>query len=249
MTKRLTLWTLPIAFMLAVTGCSAEQSSESTDSASGQAQSQKASPPAGEGKAGKLSGEQIEAIAKNLLDGDQAVQVIGNAQMQQQLKIAKEADLPSGIKPEKCAELNAKYTVTDLTASVSATATSSSQAVGKVVQIFALTDNATRHNISKALKLDDLEGCEKVKLQLGGEQIEAERQILPLDVKADQSLTMSTSMDAGGGQTLTSVAVQALKGDKFVLVTLQTGTQQAAELSAQAVQLTDQAFAGLEAAQ
>lgn len=78
-------------------------------------------------------------------------------------------------------------------------------------------------------------------------KIETERQILPLDVKADQSLTMSTQMDAGGGQLLTSVVVQALRDGDFVLVTLQTGSQQAAELAAQAVELTDRAFAEIDA--
>ncbi|MNW68535.1 hypothetical protein D3C74_473260 [compost metagenome] len=60
---------------------------------------------------------------------------------------------------------------------------------------------------------------------------------------------MSTIMDAGGGQTLSSVAVQALDGNNFVLVTLQTGSMQPAELATQAVELADQAFDEIKAAQ
>lgn len=157
--------------------------------------------------------------------------------------------MPDGIKPEKCAELNAKYTVTDLTGSVAATSTSSSEQMGKVVQVFSLTDEATRKNVHDALALDDLEGCETVTIEQGGQEVKAQRQILPLAVKAERSLSMSTIMDAGGGQTLSSVAVQALVGNNFVLVTLQTGSMQPAELATQAVELADQAFDEIKAAQ
>ncbi|PJJ43253.1 hypothetical protein ATK23_0434 [Glutamicibacter mysorens] len=244
MTKRLTLWALPLAVSMMLAGCSSNSASEPAQSAASttSVDSQKEA-----ASGGALTAEQVKSVASKLMEGDNAVQVVGNEQMQQQLEIAKNAKAPSGIKPEKCAELNAKYSVTDLTASVSATATSSSESVGKVVQVFSLTDDATRNNVSQALTLDDLEGCENVTVETGGEKIETERQILPLDVKADQSLTMSTQMDAGGGQLLTSVVVQALRDGDFVLVTLQTGSQQAAELAAQAVELTDRAFAEIDA--
>ncbi|MGV2953041.1 hypothetical protein ACNPM8_12835 [Glutamicibacter sp. AGC46] len=246
MTKRLALWALPLATTMMLAGCSSNSATEPAETAvsTAPAESKKTSV-----SGDVLSPEQAESIASKLLEGDNAVQIVGNEQMQKQLEVAKNAETPSGIKPEKCAEMNAKYSVTDLTASVSATATSSSESVGKVVQVFSLTDEATRKNVSEALTLDDLEGCEKATVELGGEEIETQRQILPLDVEADQSLTMSTQMDAGGGQLLTSVVVQALQDGNFVLVTLQTGSQQPAELAAQAVELADRAFAEIEAAQ
>lgn len=245
MTMRLALWALPLAATMILAGCSTDSSTEPAESAASTTSEDSKNEAASDDA---LTSEQVESIAAKLLEGDNAVQVVGNQQMQQQLEVAKNAEAPSGIKPEECAEMNAKYSVTDLTASVSATATSSSESLGKVVQVFSLTDEATRKKVSEALTLDDLEGCEKVTVETGGEKIETERQILPLDVKSDQSLTMSTLMDAGGGQLLTSVVVQALRDDDFVLVTLQTGSQQAAELAAQAVELTDRAFAEIDAA-
>lgn len=245
MTKCLALWALPLAATMIAAGCSSNSAPEPAESSASTAPADSSKAAASDGE---LSPKQVESIASKLLDGDNSVQVVGNEQMQKQLEIAKNAELPSGIKPEKCADLNAKYSVTDLTASVSATATSSSESVGKVVQIFSLTDDATRKKVSQALKLDDLQGCENVTVELGGEEIEAERQILPLDVKADQSLAKSTRMEVGGGQQLISVDVQALQGSNFVLVTLQTGSQQPAELAAQAVELADRAFVEIETA-
>ena len=70
-----------------------------------------------------------------------------------------------------------------------------------------------------------------------------------MDVNAERALTMSTVMDAGGGQTLSSVAVQAIDGNNFVLVTLQTGSMQPAELATEAVKLTDQAFDEIKSVQ
>jgi len=242
MTKRGLFVVLPMAAALALAGCSASSSDQPPASSETSKPSENQSG-TGEQTTGKtLNAEQVESIAAKLLEGDPAVQVIGNEQMQPQLSAAKSAKLPDGIKPEKCAELNAKYTVTDLTGSVAATSTSSSEQMGKVVQVFSLTDEATRKNVHDALALDDLAGCETVSIEQGGKEIKARRQILPLDVKADRALTMSTIMDAGGGQSLSSVAVQALDGNNFVLVTLQTGSMQPAELATQAVKLADQAF-------
>lgn len=249
MTKRLVFWALPLAISLALAGCSAgssDQGSNSSESVSPSDQQGSADEPA-TGKT--LDAAQVENIASKLLEGDPAVQVIGNEQMQPQLSAAKNAKVPDGIKPEKCAELNAKYTVTDLTGSVAATSTSSSEQMGKVVQVFSLTDEATRKNVHDALALDDLEDCETVTIEQGGQEVKAQRQILPLAVKAERSLSISTIMDAGGGQTLSSVAVQALDGNNFVLVTLQTGSMQPAELATQAVELADQAFDEIKAAQ
>lgn len=249
MTKRLLFLALPIAASLALAGCSAGSSDQTPDT-SGSPSAEKSQEGTDGQTAGKnLSAQQVEDVASKLLDGDPAVQVIGNKQMQPQLSAAKDAKLPDGIKPEKCAELNAKYTVTDLTGSVAATSTSSSEQMGKVVQIFSLTDETTRKNVHEALALDDLAGCETVTIEQGGKEINAQRQILPLDVNADRSLTMSTIMDAGGGQKLSSVAVQALDGNNFVLVTLQTGSMQPAELATHAVELTDQAFDEIKAVQ
>ncbi|MGH3651993.1 hypothetical protein [Glutamicibacter sp.] len=249
MIKRSAFWALPLATAMALTGCSSGSSPEPSASLESQAPSADPSQPAEQSVGDALSAEEVESIASQIVEGDKAVQVIGNEQMQKQLAVAKDANLPSGIKPEKCADMNAEYSVTDLTGSVAATATSSSEAVGKVVQVFSLTDEATRKRVAQALTLDDLEDCKTVTIDQGGQEIQAERQILALDVQAEQSLTMSTQMDAGGGQILTSVAVQALDGNNFVLVTLQTGSQQPAELAGQAVELADQAFAEIESVQ
>ncbi|UYQ78465.1 hypothetical protein OF385_04755 [Glutamicibacter sp. JL.03c] len=249
MTKRILLLACPIAASLALAGCSAG-SSDQAPATSGSPSAVTSQEGTGGQTTGKnLSAQQVEDIASKLLDGDPSVQVIGNEQMQPQLSAAKNATQPDGIKPEKCAELNAEYTVTDLTGSVAATSTSSSEQLGKVVQVFSLTNEATRKNVQDALALDDLAGCETVTIEQGGKEIKAQRQVLPLDVKAERSLTMSTIMDAGGGQKLSSVAVQALDGNNFVLVTLQTGSMQPAELATQAVELTDQAFDEIKATQ
>ncbi|MGP9527465.1 hypothetical protein [Glutamicibacter sp. AOP5-A2-18] len=248
MTKRFVFSMVALTASLALAGCSGGVQSEENGTPGQPSESAKSqSQGAGDGKS--LDAKQVETVASTLLKSDQSVQVISNEQMQPQLEAAKDAEMPAGIKPEKCAELNAKYSVTDLTSSVAATSTSSSEEVGKVVQIFSITDEATRANVLNALAFDDLEDCGTVTIEQSGKELKAKRQILPMDVNAERALTMSTVMDAGGGQTLSSVAVQALDGNNFVLITLQTGSVQPAELATEAVKLTDQAFDEIKSVQ
>lgn len=229
------LWFLPLAAALALTGCS---SAGQTQPEPEQAQTQS--------QDGYLDAGQVETVVRTLLGEDPSLTVVGNETMQQQLQMAKGMGSTSGINPEKCAKQMEKYTVTDLTASVSATGSVTAESLGKVVQVFSITDEATRKKISDALTLDDISGCEKVTVEQSGEKLSADRQILPLKVDADQSLTMSTQMDVGGGQKMSSVVVQALKGNNFVIVTFQTGLAEPATMSAEAVELINKAFAEIE---
>ena len=229
------LWFLPLAAALALTGCS---SAGQTQPEPEQAQTQS--------QDGNLDAGQVETVVRTLLGEDPSLTVVGNETMQQQLQMAKGMGSTSGITPEKCAKQMEKYTVTDLTASVSATGSVTAESLGKVVQVFSITDEATRKKTSDALMLDDISGCEKVTVEQSGEKLSADRQILPLKVDADQSLTMSTQMDVGGGQKMCSVVVQALKGNNFVIVTFQTGLAESATMSAEAVELINKAFAEIE---
>lgn len=229
------LWFLPLAAALALTGCS---SAGQTQPEPEQAQTQS--------QDGNLDAGQVETVVRTLLGEDPSLTVVGNETMQQQLQMAKGMGSTSGITPEKCAKQMEKYTVTDLTASVSATGSVTAESLGKVVQVFSITDEATRKKISDALMLDDISGCEKVTVEQSSEKLSADRQILPLKVDADQSLTMSTQMDVGGGQKMSSVVVQALKGNNFVIVTFQTGLAESATMSAEAVELINKAFAEIE---
>lgn len=229
------LWFLPLAAALALTGCS---SAGQTQPEPEQAQTQS--------QDGNLDAGQVETVVRTLLGEDPSLTVVGNETMQQQLQMAKGMGSTSGITPEKCAKQMEKYTVTDLTASVSATGSVTAESLGKVVQVFSITDEATRKKISDALMLDDISGCEKVTVEQSGEKLSADRQILPLKVDADQSLTMSTQMDVGGRQKMSSVVVQALKGNNFVIVTFQTGLAESATMSAEAVELINKAFAEIE---
>lgn len=229
------LWFLPLAAALALTGCSSAGQTQPEPEQS-QTQSQD----------GNLDAGQVETVVRTLLGEDPSLTVVGNETMQQQLQMAKGMGSTSGITPEKCAKQMEKYTVTDLTASVSATGSVTAESLGKVVQVFSITDEATRKKISDALMLDDISGCEKVTVEQSGEKLSADRQILPLKVDADQSLTMSTQMDVGGGQKMSSVVVQALKGNNFVIVTFQTGLAESATMSAEAVELINKAFAEIE---
>lgn len=229
------LWFLPLAAALALTGCSSAGQTQPEPEQS-QTQSQD----------GNLDAGQVETVVRTLLGEDPSLTVVGNETMQQQLQMAKGMGSTSGITPEKCAKQMEKYTVTDLTASVSATGSVTAESLGKVVQVFSITDEATRKKISDALTLDDISGCEKVTVEQSGEKLSADRQILPLKVDADQSLTMSTQMDVGGGQKMSSVVVQALKGNNFVIVTFQTGLAESATMSAEAVELINKAFAEIK---
>ncbi|ALQ31413.1 hypothetical protein AA310_18005 [Arthrobacter sp. YC-RL1] len=229
------LWFLPLAAALALTGCSSAGQTQPEPEQS-QTQSQD----------GNLDAGQVETVVRTLLGEDPSLTVVGNETMQQQLQMAKGMGSTSGITPEKCAKQMEKYTVTDLTASVSATGSVTAESLGKVVQVFSITNEATRKKISDALTLDDISGCEKVTVEQSGEKLSADRQILPLKVDADQSLTMSTQMDVGGGQKMSSVVVQALKGNNFVIVTFQTGLAEPATMSAEAVELINKAFAEIE---
>lgn len=234
MLKRKAVAMLSLIAIMVASGCSAEQPPQEAPSAESSSSPQTI--------AGTLDAQQVESIASSLLAEEPGLSVVGNSVMQQQLQLAKNASASTGISPEKCAEQMEKFTVTDLTGSVSATASSTNEKLGKVVQIFSLTDEKTKDNISRALTLDDIKGCEEVSIEQSGETLQAQRQILPLKVGADQSLTMSTQLDAGANQKLSSVQVQALKDNNFVIVTFQTGMEEPATLSAEAVQVANKAF-------
>lgn len=234
MSKRKAVAMLSLIAIMVASGCSAEQPPQEAPSAESSSSPQTI--------AGTLDAQQVESIASSLLAEEPGLSVVGNSVMQQQLQLAKNASASTGISPEKCAEQMEKFTVTDLTGSVSATASSTNEKLGKVVQIFSLTDEKTKDNISRALTLDDIKGCEEVSIEQSGETLQAQRQILPLKVGADQSLTMSTQLDAGANQKLSSVQVQALKDNNFVIVTFQTGMEEPATLSAEAVQVANKAF-------
>ena len=234
MLKRKAVAMLSLIAIMVASGCSAEQPPQEAPSAESSSSPQTI--------AGTLDAQQVESIASSLLAEEPGLSVVGNSVMQQQLQLAKNASASTGISPEKCAEQMEKFTVTDLTGSVSATASSTNEKLGKVVQIFSLTDEKTKDNISRALTLDDIKGCEEVSIEQSGETLQAQRQILPLKVGADQSLTMSTQLDAGANQKLSSVQVQALKDNNFVIVTFQTGMEEPATLSAEAVKVANKAF-------
>lgn len=234
MSKRKAVAMLSLTAIMVASGCSAEQPPQEAPPAESSSSPQTI--------AGTLDAQQVESIASSLLAEEPGLSVVGNSVMQQQLQLAKNASASTGISPKKCAEQMEKFTVTDLTGSVSATASSTNEKLGKVVQIFSLTDEKTKDNISRALTLDDIKGCEEVSIEQSGETLQAQRQILPLKVGADQSLTMSTQLDAGANQKLSSVQVQALKDNNFVIVTFQTGMEEPATLSAEAVQVANKAF-------
>ncbi len=240
MSKKRGLLAIPMALALLMTGCSSADQGEAPAPGGASAQT--------EPKQGNLSAEQVESVVKDLLGEDPSAMIVGNDTMQQQLQMAKDVKSAGGIKPEKCAQQMEKYSVTDLTGSNSATGSVTDEKLGKVVQVFSVTDDDTLKKISQALTLDNIDGCKDITVEQGGETLNASRQILPLDVKADQALTMSTQLDAGADQKLSSTVVQALKGRNFVIVTFHTGMAEPAELSAQAVELANKAFAQIDAA-
>ncbi|PRB67537.1 hypothetical protein [Arthrobacter sp. MYb213] len=244
MTKR-SLWILPLAAMLALSGCSSSGGDDVASSAPSSQPSQQQEPTSGK----TLSADQVKDVVTKLVGDDSSAQILDNEVMKPQLEQAKNMSGASGIKPEKCADEQEKYSVTDLTGTVAASATVQGDATGKVIQIFSITDDATRTKISEALKLPNIDGCETITVSVSGQDVSADRQILKLDSTANQSLTMATQMKVGADQHLNSVAVQALDGNNFVLVTFSSGTVEAPLLAGDAMQLADQAFAEIKALQ
>lgn len=244
MTKR-SLWILPLAAMLALSGCSSSGGDEVASSAPSSQPSQQQEPTSGK----TLSADQVKDVVTKLVGDDSSAQILDNEVMKPQLEQSKNMPGASGIKPVKCADEQEKYSVTDLTGTVAASATVQGDATGKVIQIFSITDDATRTKISEALKLPNIDGCETITVSVSGQDVSADRQILKLDSTANQSLTMATQMKVGADQHLNSVAVQALDGNNFVLVTFSSGTVEAPLLAGDAMQLADQAFAEIKALQ
>ncbi|HAY44297.1 MAG TPA: hypothetical protein DCY59_12490 [Micrococcaceae bacterium] len=244
MTKR-SLWILPLAGMLALSACSSNGGDDAASSAPVSQPSQQQVPNSGK----TLSPDQVKNVVTKLVGDDSSAQILDNEVMKPQLEQAKNMSGASGIKPEKCAEEQEKYSVTDLTGTVAASATVQGDATGKVIQIFSITDDATRAKISDALKLPNIDGCESITVNVSGQDVSADRQILKLDSTANQSLTMATQMKVGAEQHLNSVAVQALEGNNFVLVTFSSGTVEAPLLAGEAMQLADQAFEEIKALQ
>ncbi|HJX78497.1 hypothetical protein [Glutamicibacter sp.] len=244
MTKR-SLWILPLAAMLALSSCSSSGGDDTVSTAPSSPSSQQQETTSGK----TLSADQVKDVVTKLVGDDSSAQILDNEVMKPQLEQAKKMSGASGIKPEKCADEQEKYSVTDLTGTVAASATVQGDATGKVIQIFSITDDATRTKISEALKLPNIDGCETITVSVSGQDVSADRQILKLDSTANQSLTMATQMKVGADQHLNSVAVQALDGNNFVLVTFSSGTVEAPLLAGDAMQLADQAFEEIKALQ
>ncbi|MGP9489165.1 hypothetical protein ACT3UA_16435 [Glutamicibacter sp. 363] len=244
MTKR-SLWLLPLAATLILTGCSGSDNADPVTTESSPAPSQKQDQTSGK----SLSADQVKDVVTKLVGEDSSAQILDNEVMKPQLENAKTMEGSNGIKPEECAKQQEKYTVTDLTGTVAASATVQGDSTGKVIQIFSITDAQTRKNISEALKLSDIEGCESISVSVSGQEVNTDRQILDLDSTADQALTMATQMKVGADEYLNSVAVQALEGNSFVLVTFSSGTVEAPLLAGEAMNLADQAFAEIKSLQ
>ncbi|MGP9650099.1 hypothetical protein CQ010_00755 [Arthrobacter sp. MYb211] len=244
MTKR-SLWLLPLAAALILTGCSGSDNADPVTAESSPAPSQKQDQTSG----ASLSADQVKDVVTKLVGEDSTAQILDNEVMKPQLENAKAMEGSNGIKPEKCAKQQEEYTVTDLTGTVAASATVQGDSTGKVIQIFSITDAQTRKNISEALKLSDIEGCESISVSVSGQEVNTDRQILDLDSTADQALTMATQMKVGADEYLNSVAVQALEGNNFVLVTFSSGTVEAPLLAGEAMKLADQAFAEIKSLQ
>ncbi|MGH3651994.1 hypothetical protein [Glutamicibacter sp.] len=240
--KKSSLWVLPAAIALALTGCAgSDTETGGTAESTGTSESAGAS-----GKA--LDAAQVKAVIDKVMEGQDGAQVLDNDTLQQQQDSLDLSALTEGISPKECADLQKENSFTDLSKAYAAAGVVAESAGSTTVQLLSLKDDATSQTIESLLEFDDFGKCSTMQVESGGQQLDIESMVLDVDTQAPHELAISTTTLTGGKAVQDSVNVQALDGSTYVLVNV-IGQPGAEGLQEQATQLAEKTLAEARNAQ
>lgn len=224
--KKRSLWLLPLAGALALTGCSgsgdkAPASNESSTAAS-------ASAPAEAPAAKTLDAAQVKKVVESLVADESGAVVVDGDTIAAQLPAAKALVEQMKIEPEQCADLVAQQSSWDINGINMAVASLTDASTGESLSytVASYEDAAKLEEIKKAAQNKDMKGCESFSMEMQGQKMEANAEIL--DVSSDAELTYATKTEislAGTEVPMGSLTVQGIVGNNAVSVASSGGTE------------------------
>lgn len=240
--KKRSIWVLPVAIALALTGCaSSDTETGGTADSAGSSES--------EGASGTvLDATQVKAVIDKVMEGQDSAQVFDNDTLQQQQEGLDLSALAEGVSPKECADLQKENSFTDLSKAYAAAGVVAESAGSTTVQLLSLKDDATSQTIASLLEFDDFGKCSTMQVESGGQKLDIESKVLDADTQAPHELAISTTTLMSGKAVQDSVNVQALDGSTYVLVNV-IGQPGSEGLQEQATQLAEKTLAEAKNAQ
>ena len=212
--KKRSLWLLPLAGALALTGCS--DAGTDAPAASGDAQ------PTQEAVAAEpLDAAAVKTIVEKLVADESGAQVIDSTAIAESLPQAKKMIESMKIEPAECADLVVQQSALDITGINMATAIVAGEKPGESTSysVASYGDDAKLATARKAAETKDLQGCDKFSMEMQGMKLNASAEIL--DATSDAELTVATksniSMD-GKEVPMGSLTLQGFVGPSMVSV-------------------------------
>ncbi|MFK0083545.1 hypothetical protein [Glutamicibacter sp. NPDC090743] len=220
--KKRSLWVLPVAVALALTGCS---SNSGTEGAAGSSEAPQEQESAG---VPALTAEQAAAVAKTLGGDGPNVQVLDSDALSGSLESAKGLIDQMEIEPAKCAEFVSQQGTQDLDGvNMAAAIVVGETGESNSYSVAGYEDTAKLDAIKDMVDAKDLQGCEDFSMSVAGQKVSASAKILNAESDADKTIATHTAMTMNGEEVPGgSYQIQGVVGENVVAVSrTQTGEQ------------------------
>lgn len=221
--KKHSLWVLPAAVALALTGCSSSDA-ESGNNAAGTEASQGqegANAPAEEASGvAALSAEQAAAVATALAGDAPNAQVMDSDALAAAMPSAKGMIEQMDIKPEKCAEFVSQQGTQDLGGINMAAAIIVGEAgQTKSYSVAGYEDSSKLDAVKELAGSADLQGCDEFSMSVSGQSVDASAKIIDAKSDADSTIVTHTSMSLNGNEIPGgSYQIQGVIGDNVIAI-------------------------------
>lgn len=220
--KKRSLWVLPVAVALALTGCS---SNSGTEGAAGSSEAPQEQESAG---VPALTAEQAAAVAKTLGGDEPNVQVLDSAALSASVESAKGLIDQMEIEPAQCAEYVSQQGTQDLDGvNMAAAIVVGETGESSSYSVAGYEDAAKLEAINKMADAKDLQGCEDFSMKVAGQEVSASAKILDAESDADKTIATHTAMTMNGAEVPGgSYQIQGVVGDNVVAVSHTQTTEQ-----------------------
>ncbi|PRA13209.1 hypothetical protein CQ010_00750 [Arthrobacter sp. MYb211] len=212
--KKRSLWLLPLAGALALTGCA--DSGNEAPAASDEAQASEQAP-----AAEPLSSAKVKEVVEKLVADESGAQIIDGAAIAESLPQAKELVKGMNIEPAKCAELVAQQSSWDIEGINMAVATVAGAEAGESTSysVASYEDDAKLSEIKKTVEAKDLQGCDSFSMEMQGMKLNASAEMLDATSDAEVTTATKTSISMEGTEVpMGSYTVQGLVGPNAVSI-------------------------------
>ncbi|MGZ2224607.1 hypothetical protein [Glutamicibacter nicotianae] len=228
--KKRSLWVLPVAVALALTGCSSNSGSEGAAGSSEAPQEGTSQATQKQESAGvpALTAEQAAAVVKTLGGDASNVQVLDNAALSASVEIAKGLIDKMEIEPAKCAEFVTQQGTQDLDGVNAALAIAVGDAgESSTYSVTGYEDSVNPDAINKVADSKGVQGCEDFSMKVAGQEVSASVKNLEAESDADKTIATHMSVTKNGAEMPGGAyQIQGVIGENVVAIShTQTGEQ------------------------